>query len=167
MPSGDSGRVLACLREAEALAAALDDPHRLGRVSVFLSVHLYIMGAYDQAIAAAQRALTLAAACGDVVLHALANQYLGLAYLGQGDYRRAIDCFGQTVASFDGARRHERFGQAILPAVISRAWRPASSCSTIRSLSRCHTRSKTWACTFDTVVKILCHVYPLRARCNA
>ena len=33
-------------------------------------------------------------------------------YQAQGDYRRAIDCLGQTVAFFDGARRHERFGQA-------------------------------------------------------
>jgi predicted ATPase len=29
-PSGDSGRILACLREAEALAEALNDPRRLG-----------------------------------------------------------------------------------------------------------------------------------------
>ena len=72
-PSGDSGRILACLREAEALAAALDDPRRLGQVSRFLSVHFHYMGAYDQAIAAAQRALALATASGEVVLHALAN----------------------------------------------------------------------------------------------
>ena len=78
-----------------------------------------IMGAYDQAIAAAQRALALATAGGDVVLHALANQHLGYAYHAQGDYRRAIDCLGQTVASLDGARRRERFGQVFLPAVIS------------------------------------------------
>ena len=50
------------------------------------------------------------------------TSYLGIAYQAQGDYRRAIDCFGQTVASFDGARRHERFGQVILPAVLSRAY---------------------------------------------
>ncbi len=34
---GDFGRILAVLREAEALAVALDDPRRLGQVSVFLS----------------------------------------------------------------------------------------------------------------------------------
>ena len=45
------------------------------------------------------------------------TSYLGLAYQAQGDYRRAIDCLRQTVASLDGARRHERFGQVILPAV--------------------------------------------------
>ena len=78
---------------------------------LFLSVHFRIMGAYDQAIAAAQRALALATAGGDAVLQALANQLLGLVYHAQGDYRRAIDCFEQTMASLDGARRHERFGQ--------------------------------------------------------
>ena len=56
-------------------------------------------------------------ASGDVVLQALANLVLGYAYHAQGAYRRAIDCHGQTVAALDGARRHERFGQVILPAV--------------------------------------------------
>jgi class 3 adenylate cyclase/tetratricopeptide (TPR) repeat protein len=121
-PSGDMGRILALLREAESLAAALDDPHRLGQVSDFLSRHFHNLGVYDQAITAAQRALTLAMAGAEVVLQALANERLGHAYHAKGDYRRAIDCFGQTVASLGGAWRHERFGRANLPAVTSRAW---------------------------------------------
>jgi class 3 adenylate cyclase/tetratricopeptide (TPR) repeat protein len=120
--SGDLGRILAALREAEALAMALDDLRRLGQVSGFLSNYFRIMGTYDQAIATAQRALALATANGDVVLHALANRYLGIAYQAQGDYRRASDCLGQTVASLAGARRRERFGEVFLPAVLSRAW---------------------------------------------
>jgi class 3 adenylate cyclase/tetratricopeptide (TPR) repeat protein len=121
-PSGALGRILAALREAEPLAATLDDPRRLGRVSTLLSIHFWNMGAYDQAVASAQRSLALATARGDVVLQALANQFLGAAYQAQGDYRRAIDCLGQTVASLVGAQRHERFGQVFLPAVHSRAW---------------------------------------------
>jgi class 3 adenylate cyclase/tetratricopeptide (TPR) repeat protein len=121
-PSGDLRRILEALREAEALAAALDDPRRLGRISVFLTVHFHFMGAHDQAVAAGQRALGLATAGGDVVLQALANNYLGMAYQAQGDYQRAIDCLRQTVASLEGARRRERFGQVILPAVHSRTW---------------------------------------------
>src|SRR5215475_2872905 len=109
-PSGDFGNILAVLREAEALAATLDDPRRLVQVSCFLTTHFNFRGAYAQAIASAQRALTLATASGEVILHALANQYLGRVYQAQGDYRRAIECFGQTVASLDGARRYERFG---------------------------------------------------------
>ena len=81
--------------------------------------------AYDQAIAAGQRALALATAGGDVILQALAHQYLGIAYQRQGDYRRAIDCLKQAAAFFDGARRSERFGQAIA----------ASPCSPVPWLS--------------------------------
>jgi tetratricopeptide (TPR) repeat protein len=122
-PSGDFGRILACLREAEALAVALDDPRRLAQVSLFLSNYFYRMDAtYDQAIASARRALMLATSYGDVVLQALANRYIGFAYEAQGDYRRAIDCLRQTVTSLDGGRSRERFGRVFLPAVLSRAW---------------------------------------------
>ncbi|HSF32320.1 MAG TPA: adenylate/guanylate cyclase domain-containing protein [Candidatus Tectomicrobia bacterium] len=122
VPSGDLGRTLLCLREAEALAEALDDPRRLGQVSAFLSNYYYVMGANDQAIAAAQRALALTTSSGDGVLQALANYYLGLAYHAQGGYRQAIDCLGQTMASLEETGRRERFGQAVLPVVRSYAW---------------------------------------------
>jgi predicted ATPase/class 3 adenylate cyclase len=121
-PAGDFGRLLAYLREAEALAEALDDPRRLGQVSVFLSHFFRLMRAHDQAIAAGQRALALASASGDVVLQALAHYYLGTAYYEQGDYRRASDCFRQAVASLDGAQRHDLFGQFTLPAVGFRVY---------------------------------------------
>jgi tetratricopeptide (TPR) repeat protein len=121
-PFGDSGRILAYLHEAEALAEALADPRRLAQISISLSNHFRFVGAYDQAIAATQRALALATTSGEVVLHALANQSLGFAYRAQGDYRRAIDRLRQTVASLEGARRRERFGQVFLPTVNSLGW---------------------------------------------
>jgi class 3 adenylate cyclase/tetratricopeptide (TPR) repeat protein len=121
-PSGDSARILSYLREAEALAVALDDPRRLGHISNFLSVHFRNTGAYDQAIAASQRALALATASEEVVLHALANQRLALTYQSQGDYRRAIDCLLQSVASLHGAQRRERLGQANVPSVQNLAY---------------------------------------------
>ena len=120
-PSGDLGRILAYLREAEALAEALDDPRRLAQVSLFLSDHFRFMGAYDQAIAAAPARPGARHGRRGCRPARAGEPYLGLAYQAQGDYRRAIDCLGQTVASLDGARRHERFGQVILPAVHSRA----------------------------------------------
>src|SRR4029453_11969662 len=43
-PLGDFGRILANLREAETLAATLDDPRRLGWVLLFLSGHFYRKG---------------------------------------------------------------------------------------------------------------------------
>jgi predicted ATPase len=91
-PLGEFGRILMVLREAEALAAALSDARRLGQVAVYLAVQFRMMGAYDQARAAAQHALAVATANGDVILHALAQQYLGIIYQDQGDYDRAIAC---------------------------------------------------------------------------
>jgi class 3 adenylate cyclase/tetratricopeptide (TPR) repeat protein len=122
LPSNEPGRVLACLREAEALATALEDPGRLGKIAGYLSVHFRNRGAYDEAIAAAGRALSLGTSGGDAILQALANLFLGAAYWAQGHYRRAVDCLGRTVAALDGPRRYERFGQANLPAVQSRAF---------------------------------------------
>src|SRR5262249_22515789 len=122
LPSGSSESILAHLREAEALAAALDDPRRLGRVSRFLAIHFSVIGAYDQAIAAARRALVLATTSGEVGEQVLANEHLGLAYYAQGDYRQAIACYRQAGASLDEAQHHERFGQVILSSVTSRAW---------------------------------------------
>lgn len=67
------------------------------------------------------KALALATAGREVVLQALANRYLGLAYRAQGNYRRAIDCHRQAGASLTEAQRHERLGEVFLPAVVSRA----------------------------------------------
>jgi len=122
LPSGDSGRILAHLREAEALAVAIDDHRRLGQISGFLSVYFRNLGSYDQAIASAQRARGLATAVGDAIVYALANLFLGAAYWAQGGYRQAIDCLGQTVASLHGPQRRERLGQANLPYVQSLAF---------------------------------------------
>jgi tetratricopeptide (TPR) repeat protein len=126
-PSGDFRRVLAVLHEAETLAETLDDPRRLGQIFRFLSAHFRIMGVYDQAVATAQRTLALATAGGHAILHALANLHLGLAYHAQGDYRQAINCLEQTMASLDRAQHREGFGAIYLPSVNSRSW-----------LARCH-----------------------------
>jgi hypothetical protein len=80
LPSNDSRRILAYLCEAENLAVAIDDHRRLGHISGYLSVQFRSTGAYDQATAAGQRALALAAAGGDTVVHALANLYLGATH---------------------------------------------------------------------------------------
>jgi tetratricopeptide (TPR) repeat protein len=136
-PSGDTQsrqRILALLREAEVLAVALDDPHRLGQVCVKLTQYFFYRGMHDQVIATSQRAVALAKASGDSLLQALANQFLGSSYVSQGDYRRASDCLGQTVAALEGARRYDFLGQNTPPAVLSRAW-----------LAMCHAELGTFA----------------------
>ena len=120
-PLGDRRRMHATLREAEALAAALDSPRRLAQIALRVFVQALGTGAYAHAIAAAQRALTLATAGEEVALQAVAYQYLGIVYQLQGDYRQALDALGQTVAFLEGPQRYERCGQVFRPAVMSRA----------------------------------------------
>jgi DNA-binding winged helix-turn-helix (wHTH) protein/tetratricopeptide (TPR) repeat protein len=133
-PLGEFGRTLVVLREAENLAAALSDTRRLGQVAVYLAVQFRMMGVYDQAEAAAQRALVVATANDDVVLHALAQQYLGIICQDQGDYDRAIACLEQTITALAGAHQHDLCGVDLLPAVLSRA-----------ALASCHAERGTFA----------------------
>jgi tetratricopeptide (TPR) repeat protein len=100
----------------------LDDPRRLGRISVYMADCFIAVGQHDCAIASGQRALALAATSGDRVTHVGANNYLGLVYYIQGDYRQAIEAFRRTVAALEGEQRYERFGQNVPPAVFSRTF---------------------------------------------
>jgi tetratricopeptide (TPR) repeat protein len=119
---GQHARILHDLRTAATLAEALDDPRRLGRVSVHMADCFTAVGQYDCAIASGQRALALAAASGDSGTQIWANNYLGLVYFIQGDYRQAMDAFRRTVAALEGEQRYERFGQNVPPAVFSRTF---------------------------------------------
>ena len=122
MVLGQHERALHDLRAAETLAEALDDPHQLGRISLYLAQYFLAVGQYDPAIASSQRALTLAAASGESGTPILASTYLGLAYYFQGDYRQAMDACRRAMAALEGERRYERFGQPIFPAVTSRTF---------------------------------------------
>jgi tetratricopeptide (TPR) repeat protein len=122
VPLGELRRILDLLHEAETLAEELDDAHRLGRVSLHMTMHGFFIGDHDRAIATGQRALALAKALGDVVLQSLATYYLGSVYYFQGAYHQAIECNRRTVAALTGELLHEPLGQAILPAVMARSY---------------------------------------------
>jgi tetratricopeptide (TPR) repeat protein len=120
-PLGELGRIRVCLQDAEALAEALGDQHRLGWVSAALIAHFGQAGELDHALASGQRALGIAAELGDVGLTVTARQYLGVGYRSLGDYRRAIECFQKNMACLHGRLVHERFGLPGLASVISRS----------------------------------------------
>jgi tetratricopeptide (TPR) repeat protein len=122
LPLGELGRTLEYLHEAEALAQALDDQRRLGRVSAYMAHYLWAAGDPERAISAGQRALEIAETLGDFALRIDVNFHLGLAYHSLGDYRRALECFGRNVASLQGELVRERFGMSALPSVLSRGW---------------------------------------------
>jgi class 3 adenylate cyclase/tetratricopeptide (TPR) repeat protein len=98
---GEHGRRLALMGEAEALARALDDRGRLGRVLTQMTQGLVVTGDFDRAIASGQQALDLATALGDNASQYRATDNLGLAYQAIGDYGRAAELTRQCVATAD------------------------------------------------------------------
>jgi class 3 adenylate cyclase/tetratricopeptide (TPR) repeat protein len=91
LPLGEYGRHCALLGEAEALARALDDRARLGRVLASMALVLVITGDPDGAMAASRQALDLAVALGNRALQMQASHTLGQAYYAIGDFGRAAE----------------------------------------------------------------------------
>jgi class 3 adenylate cyclase/tetratricopeptide (TPR) repeat protein len=98
---GAYGRCLALLGEAEALARALNDRARLGRVLVRMANALRETGDLDGAIAASQQALALAAELSDSALQVRASYSLGTAYRAIGDFGRSAELLRQNVEAAD------------------------------------------------------------------
>jgi class 3 adenylate cyclase/tetratricopeptide (TPR) repeat protein len=119
---GEFVRMRDILREAETLAEALDDPGRLGWVSVAMSHSFWLMGDQERAIAAGQRALAIAEVLNDGGLRIMATFNLGRAYHDLGDYCRAMEFLRRSAEALEGDLLQERFGQAYLPSVFSRVW---------------------------------------------
>jgi class 3 adenylate cyclase/tetratricopeptide (TPR) repeat protein len=119
---GEFRQMLDYLREAEALAKALDDQPRLGRVSAYMCRYFREMGDPDGAVECGQHALAVAETLGDFALQVMAHHFLGVAYHALGDHRRAMGLLRRNAESLVGDLIRERFGLSALPAVISRTW---------------------------------------------
>ena len=121
-PLGELERILDCLREAEALAAPLDDQRRLGQVLAYMSTNLWLVGNHDGAIELGRRALAIAEPTGDLALQFDTNLRLSFVYHSLGDYRRAIAATRRNVDALEADLLRERFGQPTLLSILSRAW---------------------------------------------
>jgi len=115
-------RMLSHLREAEALARRIEDDHRRAWVDAYLAHCYYVTGALDGAIEAGQRAIAHAVALADLALQVSANFFMGQVYHARGDYRRAIECVSDIVASLEGENLYERLGTAGQSSVMVRCW---------------------------------------------
>ena len=98
---GEYGRCLALLGEAEALARALDDRARLGRVLAQMADGLRQTGDLDGAMAAGQQALDLAVELGDSALQVQTSHRLGQVYAASGDFGRAAELLRRNVEAAD------------------------------------------------------------------
>jgi class 3 adenylate cyclase/tetratricopeptide (TPR) repeat protein len=120
-PLGEQAKVFERMREAQGLAESLNDQHRLGQVSAFLSGY-FIQAGEDsiQAIENGQRALSISSKMGDFSLQVQANHFLASAYNMVGDYDRAFKHFTRNIESLVGDQIYDRFGLSFLPSVGAR-----------------------------------------------
>jgi class 3 adenylate cyclase/tetratricopeptide (TPR) repeat protein len=120
-PLNELATVWRYLQEAEGLARTLDDPRRLGWVSVYLSGHhMYTGGHATEVRTLAQTVEAIAERLGDVPLRIAAQYYLAAASQLSGDYRGTEQVCRRLMESLHGEPTRERFGLATLPAMYSR-----------------------------------------------
>ncbi len=123
---GELERVFVNLRDAQALAEALGDPHRLGWVAVYLLAHFAVACEPDHALAFGQRALAIAEGLGDVGITVTAQTWLGSLYRSLGDYCRSVDFYQKNVVYLHGALLCERLGLPGPASALSRSHLVAS-----------------------------------------
>ena len=119
-PLGEQIRIFDLLRATEALAERLGDDQRLGRIAGYLCHFFSGIGEHARAIAAGQRALTLASTSEAFDIQVAAQALLGSAYYSAGDFRQALDVSRQVMALLTGEWCYANFGMVSLPAVASR-----------------------------------------------
>ena len=100
-PLAENGRRLALLGEAEALARALDDRARLGRVLAGMAAVRRLTGDLEGAIVAGQQALDLAAVLGESAVQVEASYRLAQIYHAIGDFGRAAELLRRSVEAAD------------------------------------------------------------------
>jgi predicted ATPase len=88
---GEYRQVMDRLREAEAIAEALDDDRRRGRVCAVLTNAHSQLGELDEALELGTRALAIARRGGDLGLRLLTTTYLEQASYFRGEYERAVE----------------------------------------------------------------------------
>jgi len=126
VPLAEFSRIEAYLREAEALATALDDQRRLGWVSVYFAIHMIASGHASGHVTdmrtPIQRVAAIGETLGDKALQVAAQHYrVHVDYL-VGDYRGTENTCRRLMQCLPGDDIRDRFGLVQSPAVLSRAF---------------------------------------------
>jgi tetratricopeptide (TPR) repeat protein len=109
------------LHEAEVLARALGDRHRLARIATFMGNQCWTTGDYDEAVRFGQEALSIARTLGERSIEVVATSFLGLTHVARGEFSDAAALLERNVV-FEGDLRHERFGTPFIQSALSGAY---------------------------------------------
>jgi len=117
---GEYRRVMERLREAEAIAIALNDDRRRSRVCAVMTNAHSQLGELDEAVKLGTRALTAADRGGDLGLRLLTTTYLEQAHYFRGEYRRAVELARENLAALPAGSEYESFGAAMPISIYDR-----------------------------------------------
>jgi DNA-binding SARP family transcriptional activator len=121
--TGQFEAAIASYRQAEDIAASLGDYPRLGEISAGMAYLLGSEGKHREAVAAGERALTIAVAHRNLALQVWTSIGLGRSHFALGRYRQAIQRTRWVVSALRDVSFEERFGRgSLLPSVGSRTW---------------------------------------------
>ena len=121
LPLDDRGRMRDHLHEAEALARALGDQHRLARIATFMVIQCLGTGDYDEGVRFGQEALSIARTLGDRSIEVVATTFLGALQTARGEFSDAATLLERNIA-LEGDLRYERFGTPGILSGLSGAW---------------------------------------------
>jgi predicted ATPase len=97
---GEVERSVGLMREAESLAEQLGDETRMGKISLLLSVSLWMLGDSDRAQDLLDRALAIAKSSDDSMLSRQAGDHLARLHHDRGDYRQAAATLRESLRAF-------------------------------------------------------------------
>ena len=120
LPLDDRAHMGEHFHEAEVLARALGDQHRLARIATFMVIQCLAMGDYDAALRFGQEALSIARTLGDRSIEVVATTFLGMTHMGRGEFRDAAFLLEQNVA-LESDLRSDRFGPSTITSETSGA----------------------------------------------
>jgi class 3 adenylate cyclase/tetratricopeptide (TPR) repeat protein len=100
-PLGEFKRAFDYVREAEPIAEALGDHHRLAWIYSFMGWYYRVMGEHHRAIESGRRALALPGVGDDLFLQLQTSLQLGTAHHSLGEYDQAIAAFSKVITAYE------------------------------------------------------------------
>ena len=119
---GEPRRMLERLREAESLAARLNDNHRRGLVCALITIAHSQLGELDEALKFGTLGLEIAGHIGDLKLRILATSYLGLVHYYRGEYEPVIQLATKNLEALPANWVYEYLGASAPASVYDRSW---------------------------------------------
>jgi class 3 adenylate cyclase/tetratricopeptide (TPR) repeat protein len=155
-PLGHLEKCLDHLQKVQVQATQLDDKRRLGQALSFLCQYYRLMGEFDSAGEAGERAMAIADELDDLSLRMVASGHFAAVFAGRGDHHRASQILSAAVEPLRGDIATETMGTTGVLGVFLRGY---LGCS-LAELGEFE-RAVRWAEEAVEIARAADHVYSL------